>query len=103
MEESYEYAIEFGKQGGKNPPKITINRELFSRAIEKKIYIRPRTILGYLKQTILVKLPGNWHCQGPRSPSISGVSMRVRGLAPPCCSGPDPAYIPLALSLAFGH
>ena len=31
MEESYEYANEFGKQGRKNPryiPKITINREL---------------------------------------------------------------------------
>ena len=39
MEESYEYANEFGKQGRKNPryiPKITINRELFSRAIEIK-------------------------------------------------------------------
>ena len=36
MEESYEYANKFGKQGRKNPryiPKITINRELFSRAI----------------------------------------------------------------------
>ena len=42
MEESYEYANEFGKQGRKNPryiPKITINRELFSRAIEN-IYAR---------------------------------------------------------------
>ena len=38
MEESYEYANELGKQGRKNPryiPKITINRELFSCAIEK--------------------------------------------------------------------
>ena len=41
MEESYEYANKFGKQGRKNPrymPKITINCEPFSRAIEK-IYI----------------------------------------------------------------
>ena len=39
MGESYEYANEFGKQGRKNPryiPKITINRELFSRAMENK-------------------------------------------------------------------
>ena len=38
MEESYEYANEFGKQGRKNPryiPIITINRKLFSR---DKIY-----------------------------------------------------------------
>ena len=36
--ESYEYANELGKQGRKNPryiSKITINRELFSRAINK--------------------------------------------------------------------
>ena len=45
MEECYEYANEFGKQGSKNPryiPKITINRELFSRAI------RPFRRLGWL-------------------------------------------------------
>ena len=40
MEDYYEYANEFGKHGRKNPryiPKFTINREPFSRAIEKKI------------------------------------------------------------------
>ena len=40
MEDSYEYANEFGKHGRKNPryiPKFTINREPFSRAIEKNI------------------------------------------------------------------
>ena len=40
MEESYEYANELGKHGRKNPryiPKLTINREPFSRAIEKNI------------------------------------------------------------------
>ena len=40
MEESYEYANEFRKQGRKNPrckPNFTINREPFSRAIEKNI------------------------------------------------------------------
>ena len=44
MEESYEYANEFGKHGRKNPryiPKFTINREPFSRAIEKK-YLKHR-------------------------------------------------------------
>ena len=48
MEVSYEYANEFGKQSRKNPryiiPKITINRELFSRAID--INIGPRTIFA---------------------------------------------------------
>ena len=37
MEEEYEYANEFGKQGRKNPrniPKFTINHERFSCAIE---------------------------------------------------------------------
>ena len=40
MEEEYEYANEFGKQGRKNPrniPKFTINHERFSCAIEKNI------------------------------------------------------------------
>ena len=44
MEESYEYANEFGKQGRKNPryiPKITINRELFSRT---KIYAHAQSL-----------------------------------------------------------
>ena len=40
IEEEYEYANEFGKQGRKNPrnniSKFTINHERFSRAIEKK-------------------------------------------------------------------
>ena len=38
MEEEYEYANKFGKQGRKNPrniPKFTINHERFSCAIEK--------------------------------------------------------------------
>ena len=40
MEETHEYANELGKQGGKNPRKITkfsINHERFSRTIEKNL------------------------------------------------------------------
>ena len=37
IEEEYEYANEFGKQGRKNPPKFTINHERFSCAIEKNV------------------------------------------------------------------
>ena len=37
MEEDHEYANKLGKQGGKNPRKISINHERFSRTIEKKI------------------------------------------------------------------
>ena len=44
MEEAHEYAIELGKQGGKNPrkiPKFSINHERFSRTIEKKFKMTP--------------------------------------------------------------
>ena len=43
MEEEYEYANKFVKQGVKNPrqvPKFTINHERYSHAIELK-YLRP--------------------------------------------------------------
>ena len=61
---SYEYANEFGKQGRKNPryiPKITINRELFSRDIEKNIYIYAQAqSSGILRQTpFTIRKPKN--------------------------------------------
>ena len=41
MEEDYEYANKLGKQGGKNPRKLSIDHERFSRTIEKKSKITP--------------------------------------------------------------
>ena len=50
-----------------------------------------------IKQAILLKRRrSRSNCQGrcsTPSPSISSVSMRTRGLVPPCCSRPDPACL----------